>query len=55
MTFVTHLISFAIGVIIAGAYARGQIVKIQAEALALIVPRHSLTLPPEDIARRVGC
>lgn len=55
MTIVTHLISFAIGIIIAGAYARSQIVKIKAEALSLMVPRHSLTLSTEDIARLVEC
>ncbi|MER8925812.1 hypothetical protein [Mesorhizobium sp. M0859] len=51
---VTHLVSFAIGAIVAGAYARGQIVKIKRDDLSFrIAPTipHSL----EDVARRAGC
>lgn len=53
MLFVTHLLALAVGVIVAGAYARRQIAKIQRDDLSFrmapVIP-HSI----EDAARRVG-
>ncbi len=53
MTVVLCLVSFAVGVIVSGAYARRQIVQIQRDDLSF---RMAPTIPHsiEDAARRVG-
>ncbi len=54
IAIITHLLAFAVGVVIAGAYARCQIVKIKRDDLSFrmapVVP-HSV----EDAIRRAGC
>lgn len=53
MTIVTHLLAFAVGIIVCGAYARRQITKIKRDDLSFRmapVIHHSV----EDAIRRAG-
>ena len=54
ITVITHVLAFGVGVVIAGAYARRQIVKIKRDDLSFRmapVVAHSV----EDAIRRAGC
>lgn len=54
MTTFTHLLAFALGVVIAGAYARRQIAEIKRRDVS---PRQVPSVPHsiEDALRRAGC